>query len=146
MYNGVVNVYKESGFTSHDVVAVMRVIYGQKRMGHSGTLDPIAEGVLPVCLGTATKLSELLTGSSKSYVARMKLGISTTTDDITGEVINTGSQSAVNEFFSRDDSDIKNEIEEVFKRFSGKISQLPPAYSAIKVNGKKLYEYARAGE
>ena len=146
MYNGVVNVYKESGFTSHDVVAVMRGIYGQKRIGHTGTLDPMAEGVLPVCLGTATKLSELLTGSSKSYVARMKLGISTTTDDITGEVVNTGDQSAVNEFFDRDDSKIKNEIEEVFERFSGKITQFPPAYSAIKVNGKKLYEYARAGQ
>ena len=144
-YNGVVNVYKESGFTSHDVVAVIRGIYGQKRVGHTGTLDPMAEGVLPVCLGTATKLSEMLTGSSKSYVAKMKLGIRTTTDDTTGEVIKS-SDSAVNEFFSRSSSEIEAEVLKVFQKYTGKLTQLPPAYSAIKVNGKKLYEYARAGE
>ena len=123
----------------------MRGIYGQKRVGHTGTLDPMAEGVLPVCLGTATKLSEMLTGSSKSYVAKMKLGIRTTTDDTTGEVIKSF-DSAVNEFFSRSSSEIEAEVLKVFSEYTGKLTQLPPAYSAIKVNGKKLYEYARAGE
>ena len=85
--NGVLPVYKEEGFTSNDVVAKLRGILHMKKIGHTGTLDPAATGVLPVCLGTATKLSEMLTGSSKSYIAKMKLGIRTTTDDITGEVI-----------------------------------------------------------
>jgi hypothetical protein len=87
MYSGIVNIYKEQGFTSHDVVAKLRGIYGQKKVGHTGTLDPMAEGVLIVCLGQATKLSDLILTSKKQYIATMKLGISTDTDDVTGNVI-----------------------------------------------------------
>ena len=94
MYNGIVNIYKEQGFTSHDVVAKLRGIYGQKKIGHTGTLDPMAEGVLIVCLGQATKLSDLILTKDKQYIARMKLGLVTDTDDITGNVIESKEDAA----------------------------------------------------
>ncbi|MCR5104135.1 MAG: tRNA pseudouridine(55) synthase TruB [Eubacterium sp.] len=154
MYSGIVNVYKQQGFTSHDVVAKLRGIYGQKKIGHTGTLDPMAEGVLIVCLGQATKLSGLILSSSKEYRATMKLGVVTDTDDITGKVLNSmdglseqssvmGS-SLVNKLFSDKDA-FRQKILEVMNKHLGKSMQIPPKYSAIKVDGKKLYEYARAG-
>jgi tRNA pseudouridine55 synthase len=141
MYNGIVNIYKEQGFTSHDVVAKLRGIYGQKKIGHTGTLDPMAEGVLIVCLGQATKLSDLILTKDKQYVARMKLGLVTDTDDITGNVIES-KEDAARQFFN---AEVRDRINQVFQEFIGPSMQIPPMYSAIKVNGKKLYEYARAG-
>ncbi|MBR6403434.1 MAG: tRNA pseudouridine(55) synthase TruB [Eubacterium sp.] len=144
MYNGIVNVYKEQGFTSHDVVAKLRGVFGQKKIGHTGTLDPMAEGVLIVCLGQATKLSDMILTSRKSYIATMKLGIVTTTDDTTGEVKKSCDAAKLEKLFSDRDILEKN-ILELLDSFHGKSMQIPPMYSAIKVNGKKLYEYARAG-
>ncbi len=143
MYNGIVNIYKEQGFTSHDVVAKLRGIYGQKKIGHTGTLDPMAEGVLIVVLGSATKLADLIVSKRKKYIAGMKFGAATTTDDITGEII-----SSVDEAFFRErlsDKGFEEELRETMAGFLGESMQIPPRYSAIKVNGKKLYEYARAG-
>lgn len=144
MYSGIVNVYKEQGFTSHDVVAKLRGIFGQKKVGHTGTLDPMAEGVLIVCLGQATRLSDMILTSSKQYIATMKLGIVTTTDDTTGDVKASCDEEKLAELFA-DKSALEARIKEVFEAFTGKLMQIPPMYSAIKVNGKKLYEYARAG-
>ena len=144
MYNGIVNVYKEQGFTSHDVVAKLRGIFGQKKVGHTGTLDPMAEGVLIVCLGQATKLSDMILTSRKQYIATMKLGIVTTTDDTTGEVKSSCDEGKLDAFFSDKDG-LEEKIKKTFDEFTGKQMQIPPMYSAIKVNGKKLYEYARAG-
>lgn len=135
MYNGVVNVYKEQGFTSFDVVAKMRGIFHQKKIGHTGTLDPMAEGVLLVCLGKAAKLSELMLTKEKEYDAVLLLGIRTDTDDVTGNVLEE-SEVSVSEA----------EVRDCIKSFIGKQLQVPPIYSAIKKDGKKLYEYARAGE
>lgn len=135
MYNGIINVYKEKGFTSHDVVAKMRGICGQKKIGHTGTLDPDAEGVLPVCLGNATKVCDLLTDRSKTYLATMHLGIVTDTQDMTGTVLSTS------EKFPK-----VAQIEEVIASYVGEYDQIPPMYSALKVNGKKLYELAREGK
>ncbi len=135
MYNGVVNVYKEQGFTSFDVVAKMRGIFRQKKIGHTGTLDPMAEGVLLVCLGKAAKLSELMLTKEKEYDGVLKLGVRTDTDDITGNVLETAEVSV-----SEDD------IRSCIDSFVGKQLQVPPIYSAIKKDGKKLYEYARAGQ
>lgn len=134
MINGVLNVYKEKGYTSHDVVARLRGICRQKKIGHTGTLDPEAEGVLPVCLGNATKLCALLTDKRKEYVAELMLGIETDTQDMTGRVLQ---EKAV--VIS------EREAEEAALSFLGKQRQIPPMYSACKVNGKKLYELARAG-
>lgn len=135
MMDGILNVYKEQGYTSFDVVAKLRGILKQKKIGHTGTLDPMAEGVLPICLGKATKLSGMLSESDKQYVAVMLLGYDTDTEDVTGRVLSVGVSDISNE-------DIKNVIES----FVGEYEQLPPMYSAIKIGGKKLYEYARAGE
>ena len=132
--DGILNVYKEQGYTSFDVVAKLRGILKQKKIGHTGTLDPMAEGVLMVCLGKATKLVDMLTMDSKEYKTILLLGKTTDTDDITGSVLNTSSV----DFY-------KDEILSVINSFVGKYNQLPPMYSAIKINGKKLYEYARAG-
>ena len=132
-YSGIVNVYKEQGFTSFDVVAKMRGIYGTKKVGHTGTLDPMAEGVLLVCVGRATKLSDILTSGDKCYHAVMQLGISTDTEDISGEVLDSRD-------ISSGDYDLSDEhIEEVIAGFRGKQKQVPPMYSAIKVKGKKTY-------
>lgn len=134
MYNGVINVYKEPGYTSFDVVAKLRGILKQKKIGHTGTLDPMAEGVLLVLLGQATKLSDMLTAKEKEYEAELKLGITTDTEDILGNVLSEKPVSVTPE-----------QIEEVFMSFVGTYPQIPPMYSAIKKDGKKLYEYARAG-
>lgn len=134
MYNGIINVYKEKGFTSHDVVAKLRGILKQKKIGHTGTLDPEAEGVLPVCLGKATKLCDLLTDKDKTYEACLRLGIQTDTQDMTGKVLQEAEVIISEE-----------KVKEAVLSFVGAYDQIPPMYSALKVNGKKLYEYAREG-
>lgn len=126
--------YKPKGKTSHDVVAALRRVTKVKQIGHTGTLDPFAEGVLPVCIGKATRLIEYLK-DDKAYVGTIQLGKSTTTYDIEGEAVNESDKSVT-----------LDEIEAALQDFRGDIEQLPPIYSAIKVNGKKLYEYARKGE
>lgn len=133
--DGLINVYKEKGYTSHDVVAKLRGILHQKKIGHTGTLDPDATGVLPVCLGKATKVCELLAGKEKCYQAVLKLGITTDTQDLSGAVIK---QSPV----SPDEGAIRDAV----LSFAGDYDQIPPMYSALKVNGKKLYELAREGK
>lgn len=134
--NGVLAIYKEKGFTSRDVVNVLSRELGTKKIGHTGTLDPIATGVLVVCIGDALKLVELLTNHDKEYIAKIRLGVETDTLDITGNVLR---EEKVREYS-------KEKVEAVLKRFVGKIKQEVPKYAAIKVNGKKLYEYARNGE
>jgi len=134
LINGVINVYKEKGLTSHDVVARLRKIIHQKKIGHTGTLDPDAIGVLPVCLGRGTKLCDVLTDKDKVYEAVMLLGTTTDTQDITGKVL-TKNTVCVNEC----------QAVEAIESFLGEYNQIPPMYSALKVNGKKLYELARAG-
>lgn len=133
--DGIFNIYKEKGFTSHDVVAIVRRTIHMKKVGHTGTLDPDAEGVLPVCVGKATKLSDVIMDGRKSYRAMLKLGVTTTTEDASGEVLET---KEVN-------FDEEN-IRKVTASFIGKLEQVPPMYSAVKVNGKKLYELAREGK
>lgn len=135
MADGIINVYKEKGFTSHDVVAKMRGILKQKKIGHTGTLDPMAEGVLPVCLGKATKLCDMLTDKTKTYEAVLLLGRETDTQDTTGEILAEYPVMA-------DESQVK----EAVLSFLGHYDQIPPMYSALKVDGKKLYELARAGK
>ena len=135
MYNGLINVYKEPDFTSMDVVAVLRGILKQKKIGHTGTLDPQAEGVLMVCLGNATKLCTFLEDKDKEYVCRMLLGTTTDTEDTTGNIVSNVSVE-----------DLSNEdVESAIKSFVGDIKQVPPMYSALKKDGKKLYELARQG-
>ena len=134
MTDGIINVYKERGFTSHDVVAKLRGILKMKKIGHTGTLDPEAEGVLPVCIGKATKVCELLTDKEKTYQAVLLLGTVTDTQDTTGEVLESHSVNCKEE-----------ELRACVQRFTGEILQIPPMYSALKVNGKKLYELARQG-
>lgn len=135
MYNGIINVYKEKGYTSHDVVAKLRGILKQKRIGHTGTLDPQAEGVLPVCLGNGTKLCELLTDKNKEYVVRLLLGVSTDTQDMTGNIISQRTIEAGEE-----------EVKRAVLSFVGEYNQIPPMYSAIRVGGRRLYELAREGK
>ena len=132
---GFLNIYKPAGKTSHDVVSILRRITKIKQIGHTGTLDPFAEGVLPVCIGKATKLIEYLK-DDKAYIGTVKLCTATTTYDTEGEITHTGHRNVVSQ----------DEIEAVLSKFRGEIYQTPPIYSAIKVNGKKLYEYARKGE
>lgn len=133
--NGIINVYKERGFTSHDVVAKLRGILHMKKIGHTGTLDPDATGVLPVCIGKATKVCGLLTDKDKTYRAVVKLGVTTNTEDMTGEILSHHPVSVT-----------KEQIEMAVSKFVGEIEQIPPMYSAIKINGKKLYELARQGK
>lgn len=135
MLNGIINVYKEAGFTSHDVVAKMRGICGQKKIGHTGTLDPEATGVLPVCLGNGTKLCDMLADRNKEYIAGLLLGVSTDTQDITGQILAQKKVTCTEE-----------QVREAILSFQGDYLQVPPMYSALKVNGKKLYELARAGK
>lgn len=135
MINGIINIYKEKGFTSHDVVAKARGILRERRIGHTGTLDPDAEGVLPICIGTATKVVPYLTDADKCYEAEVILGQTTTTEDASGEVLETHEVNVT-----------KEQIEEIVASFVGEYVQTPPMYSAIKVNGVRLYEYARRGE
>lgn len=134
--DGIILVNKPSGMTSHDVVNKLRRILKTKKVGHCGTLDPDAIGVLVVCVNKATKVLQFLTSESKEYVATLSLGTSTDTYDASGKIIET------KEFYALDN----NEIVACFNNFIGSQEQKPPIYSAIKVNGKKLYEYARAGE
>lgn len=134
--DGIINVYKEAGFTSHDVVAKLRGILKQKKIGHTGTLDPAATGVLPVCCGKATKVCELLTDKDKSYRAVCRLGVETDTQDMTGTVLKEYDTAGIDE----------HQIRECISKFVGEIQQIPPMYSALKVNGKKLYELAREGK
>ncbi len=133
--DGVINIYKEKGFTSHDVVAVVRKTINQKKVGHTGTLDPDAEGVLPICLGKGTKLADYIMADKKGYRAEVTLGVTTTTEDSSGEVLE------VKPFDFNEEK-----IKEVVYSFIGEYEQVPPMYSAIKVNGKKLYELAREGK
>ena len=136
MYDGIINVYKEKGFTSHDVVAKMRGILGQRKIGHTGTLDPEAEGVLPVCAGKGTKLCDMLTDHDKTYRAVLLLGTETDTEDTTGTVLEAKDTSGLTE----------DEVQDVVLSFIGDYAQVPPMYSALKVDGKKLYELAREGK
>ena len=131
---GVLNVYKPVGMTSHDVVSYVRKLTNIRQVGHSGTLDPFAEGVLPICIGKATRLIEYFT-DDKEYIATLQFGAETSTYDIEGEKI-----------FVSDKKVTKSEVVNALKSFEGDIEQIPPIYSAIKVNGKKLYDYARKGE
>ena len=131
---GFLNVYKPSGMTSHDVVARLRKITGIKQIGHTGTLDPFAEGVLPVCIGKATRLIEYL-ADEKAYEGIIQFGRATNTYDREGEVVETSNKLIT-----------ENEISKLLDNFRGEIEQKPPLFSAIKLKGKKLYEYARAGE
>ncbi len=135
MYHGVINVYKEPGFTSHDVVAKLRGILKQKKIGHTGTLDPAACGVLPVCLGQGTRIADMLTEKKKTYEAVLLLGQETDTQDTTGEVL---ARCPVNVS--------EEEVRRTAASFIGSQKQVPPMYSALKVEGKKLYELARAGK
>lgn len=134
MINGIMNIYKEAGFTSHDVVAKLRGIVKQKKIGHTGTLDPDAVGVLPVCFGNATKLCDLMTDKSKEYEAVMRLGVTTDTQDMSGKILTECEVTAS-----------EAEVEAAIMHFVGGYEQIPPMYSALKVNGKKLYELAREG-
>ena len=135
MYHGIINVYKEAGFTSHDVVAKLRGICKQKKIGHTGTLDPDAVGVLPVCLGRGAKLCDMLTGETKEYIAGFQLGIATDTQDISGKILEEKEVHVSTE-----------QVKEMLSHFVGELQQVPPMYSALKVGGKKLYELAREGK
>ena len=131
MYHGIINVYKERGYTSFDVVAKLRGICGQKKIGHTGTLDPDAEGVLPVCLGNATKVCDLLTDRDKEYRAVMLLGLDTDTQDISGEVLARGDVNGITE----------EEVLQTVQSFVGEIDQIPPMYSALNHDSEMLQGY-----
>ncbi len=134
-YSGIVIINKEKGFTSHDAVNVVRKIFNMRKVGHTGTLDPEATGVLPVCLGKATRVSDLIMVSDKEYIAGVKLGIKTDTQDIWGNVTEE-SHKVVS----------KEEFASAIESFVGEYDQIPPMFSAIKIDGKKLYEIARQGK
>jgi len=131
--NGVLNILKPTGMSSHDVVSFVRKTIGTKKVGHAGTLDPNVSGVLPICVGKATKFSDILINGDKEYICEIKFGQSTDTQDMYGNITNE-----VNNFNFDEQA-----IIEVINSFKGVIKQIPPAYSAVKFNGKKLYEYAR---
>lgn len=133
--DGILNIYKEKDFTSHDVVAKLRGILRMKKIGHTGTLDPQATGVLPVCLGRATKACDMMTEKSKVYEAVLLLGTTTDTEDMTGTILENLPVTVMEE-----------QIFDAMKHFTGTYEQIPPMYSAIKVNGRKLYELAREGK
>ncbi len=135
--NGILNVYKEAGWTSFDVVAKLRGILKTKKIGHGGTLDPSVTGVLPVAVGKSTRLLEYMEAAGKIYEGEVTIGFSTETEDADGEVV---SKTPVERELT------ESEIDSVMKNFIGKIKQIPPMYSAVKINGKKLFEYARAGQ
>lgn len=132
--SGIIVVNKDKGYTSHDVVNVIRRIYSTRKVGHTGTLDPDATGVLPICIGKATKVADMLTASDKRYVARVRLGITTDTQDISGEVL-----------CRRDVFVDEEELKRAVLSFEGETEQIPPMYSAIKINGQKLCDLARKG-
>lgn len=134
--NGILPLWKEKGMTSHDCVFKLRKILGTKKVGHTGTLDPDVDGVLPICIGNTTKVAEYITDQGKTYEAEVTIGYSTETEDASGAVVD------------RDNSEkhmTKQQLLEVLDGLTGNITQIPPMYSAVKVNGKKLYEYARQG-
>ncbi|PZX07823.1 tRNA pseudouridine synthase B [Psychrobacillus insolitus] len=137
MYEGILPLWKEKGMTSHDCIFKLRKILHMKRIGHTGTLDPSVEGVLPICLGQATKVAEYIMNQGKTYVATVSIGTSTTTEDADGEIVE---QNLSTKHFS------KEQIISALQRLTGEITQTPPMYSAVKVNGKRLYEYAREGK
>lgn len=134
---GILPLWKERGMTSHDCVFKLRKILKTKKIGHTGTLDPDVDGVLPICVGKATKVVEYMMETGKGYIGEITLGYSTTTEDCSGEIVE---QVEVKEVPTLE------AIDAAMKNMEGKITQIPPMYSAVKVNGKKLYEYARAGE
>lgn len=134
LLKGILPLWKPKGMTSHDCVMKIRKIYGLRKVGHTGTLDPEVEGVLPICLGQATKLVPYLTALKKTYVAELTLGVATETEDSHGEII------CKKEVLH---SPTKEKIDEVLQSFEGNITQIPPMYSAVRVKGKRLYEYAR---
>jgi len=136
MHNGVLNIYKPKGFTSHDIVNKVRRIAGMKKVGHTGTLDPMAEGVLPLCLGKATRIAEYLTGEDKEYIAEVSLGSETDTLDAEGEITRECPIPELREEL----------LTGAIKGFLGEITQIPPIYSAIKKDGIPLYKYAREGK
>lgn len=133
--DGIINIYKEAGYTSHDVVAKLRGILRERKIGHTGTLDPQATGVLPVCIGKATKLCELLLDKEKAYEAVMLLGVTTDTEDMTGTIL-TQTKAQITEA----------QVRVAAEKFTGAYGQIPPMYSALKVDGKRLYELARDGK
>lgn len=133
---GVLPVMKPQGWTSHDVVAKVRRLVGEKRIGHTGTLDPQAMGVLPLCLGRATRIVEYIQDLPKTYRATLRIGLATDTEDLSGQVIRSVDAVAVSE----------RDIRDALASFVGEIEQIPPMYSAVKVQGKKLYELARQGK
>lgn len=134
--DGILPLWKQKGMTSHDCVFKLRKILGMKKVGHTGTLDPNVEGVLPICLGQATKVAEYVTDAGKEYIATVSIGTSTETEDAEGAIV---SSDASNKKISR------MEILQALEQLTGEIVQIPPMYSAVKVNGKRLYEYARKG-
>ena len=134
-YNGLINVYKEAGYTSSDVVARLRGIIKMKKIGHTGTLDPDAVGVLVVCVGNGTKLCDMLTDHDKEYIAVCRLGVTTDTQDMSGRVLTESEVNVTSE-----------SLHAAVKKFVGEYDQIPPMYSAIKIGGKKLYELARQGK
>lgn len=135
--HGILPLWKPKGMTSHDCVMKIRRIFGTKKVGHTGTLDPEVEGVLTICIGNATKLVPFLTVSKKTYIAECCLGVATETEDAHGAIIEE------KEFVEKD---FNEQINQTLQKFQGVITQVPPMYSAVKVNGKKLYEYARANQ
>lgn len=136
MTDGIINVNKPAGWTSQDVCTKLRHVLKVKKAGHTGTLDPMAAGVLPVCVGKATRIIEYYDRDSKSYHASMKLGVTTDTFDITGEVTETAGYRDVTE----------KAVREAFRAYTGNVRQIPPKYSALKINGKRAYDLAREGK
>ncbi|WP_074481737.1 tRNA pseudouridine(55) synthase TruB [Streptococcus equinus] len=136
MINGIINLKKEAGMTSHDAVFKLRKILHEKKIGHGGTLDPDVVGVLPIAVGKATRVIEYMTEAGKVYRGQICLGFSTTTEDASGELVEKTPVSELTE----------EEVDQALTQFVGEITQVPPMYSAVKVNGKRLYEYARAGQ
>ena len=157
MHHGMLTVYKEAGYTSSDAVARLRGILRMRKIGHTGTLDPDAEGVLPMCLGNATRICELIADREKEYLAVMRLGVVTDTQDMSGEILSQIPEEQIPAILLQTNADVtaiaKEKTEDAINRrireaaaaFTGEIDQIPPMYSAIKVNGKRLYDMARKG-
>jgi tRNA pseudouridine55 synthase len=136
IWQGILPLKKPAGMTSHDCVAKIRKIFSTKKVGHTGTLDPEVTGVLPICIGRATKVAEYMSDYGKEYIGEVTLGVSTETEDAHGEIVHV----------KKVDEDISlHTLEAILRSLTGEIEQIPPMYSAVKVNGKKLYEYARQG-
>ena len=136
MTDGIINVNKPAGWTSQDVCSKLRHVLKIKKIGHTGTLDPMATGVLPVCVGKATRIIEYYDRDTKSYHASMKLGITTDTLDITGKILGTAGYSKISE----------KDVREAFKAYTGHVMQIPPKYSALKIDGRRAYDLAREGK